>query len=550
MRDFLRFAHDSSDCVAAAEITALEEDARAEADILRLRMAGASADASADAERRHWLQRAEQLDAQTWSFVEECEPAAGLPQLEPPGAQAQRDGVLRWLNDDCDEPLPDTGTGSHRPSIEAYAAARFPDNPMWRGMADNVDRLRSIREIDSKIWAAKLNIPLGHLHPHSAAPRALDDPAPCARAIHATYANTADPPGGLRLDHHCARALLHRTTALILAHTGFDSITAAAASTLNAFFIDYMANLGRSLRTYTDKHARTMSSEAILAHALYDNGIEDLGELEYYARGDVAKHHTKLCEVQKKLSKAFQDTMADGRLDAEPVDAGLDTGDAYVTGSVGGGLADLGDDFFGFKELGLDKEFGLESLSVPQRLWYARPPGSADGAGLTPYQQQQEALAHPQPKAWPPLRTPRGQIGLLHPFICEKLKHINAVECVPGFTADGRLLAKEEGEDNEDEDEDGAYALPDTWVPVPEDESLPTRLRYGATRVKVPPPNYLTHPRTHMHVGSGQVPDTPTTAGAGAGRNAKKRPVKNTASKTTATATTIGKASRKKSAGA
>jgi hypothetical protein len=40
---------------------------------------------------------------------------------------------------------------------------------------------------------------------------------------------------------------------------------------------------------------------------------------------------------------------------------------------VGGDFAeDIGDDFFGFKELGLDKEFGLSSLSVPLHLLQGR----------------------------------------------------------------------------------------------------------------------------------------------------------------------------------
>ena len=45
---------------------------------------------------------------------------------------------------------------------------------------------------------------------------------------------------------------------------------------------------------------------------------------------------------------------------------------AFVDGSdqfVGGDFAtDIEEDFFGFRELGLDKEFGLESLSVPLHL--------------------------------------------------------------------------------------------------------------------------------------------------------------------------------------
>ena len=46
---------------------------------------------------------------------------------------------------------------------------------------------------------------------------------------------------------------------------------------------------------------------------------------------------------------------------------------------VGGDFADeIGDDFFGFKELGLDKEFGLSSMSVPLHLLQTRIRGPAE----------------------------------------------------------------------------------------------------------------------------------------------------------------------------
>ena len=48
----------------------------------------------------------------------------------------------------------------------------------------------------------------------------------------------------------------------------------------------------------------------------------------------------------------------------------------FVDGSeqfIGGDFAeDIGDDFFGFKELGLDKEFSLATLSVPLHLLQGR----------------------------------------------------------------------------------------------------------------------------------------------------------------------------------
>ncbi|KAJ2742059.1 Transcriptional activator spt7 [Coemansia sp. BCRC 34301] len=507
-----------------------------------------------DCERKEWLRAAENLDSHAWQFVGECEPAAGLPQLETLEDQANKIGVLRWLNEDCEATVDEVLPGHvhkdgerARPSIEAYAAARFPDNAMWRAMAENVECLKRIRGIDGKIWANRLNIPVGMLHLGAAegesararAQRSADELGYLSvRDIHGDYATQPDPELPFRLDAFSARQLLQRTSAFMLAHVGFESATTSALTTLSDFFMDFIANLGRTLRTYSDKHGRTMSAEAILAHSLYANGVEDLSELEYYMRGEVGKHSNKLQDLQKKISKAYQDTMSDGRSGTAPLpDAfALESGEAFITGSMNG-LGDLGDDFFGFKELGLDKEFGLEQLTVPQRLWQGKSAAVAADKDLLVA--PEDVLAYPLPEPWSPISTPHGQIGLLHPLLCEKLKAANDGADPPGYEG----IADSEKGASADElkprvIEEGARELrPEQWVPIVEDEKLPTRMRYGSLRPKAPPPNYLTHPRTHMHVGSGQ----PTTA-QGA-RSAKKKPSKTT---TAAKSATGSKSTKKK----
>ncbi|KAJ1996109.1 Transcriptional activator spt7, partial [Coemansia thaxteri] len=365
MRAFANSTHDAREAVSVQDVQAIEHGA----DVSDLRtifvpVAGTSEAGEArrrneelDWERKEWLRAAEELDSHGWPFVSECEPVAGLPQLETLEEQAGRSGVLQWLNDDCEATVDavlqgsaayDGSSGSGdamhaQPSIDAYATARFPDNEMWRAMADNVDCLRNIRAIDSKIWASRLNIPVGMLQPEAPEEKsrgtrgqhsADEQGHILTRDMHSSYAMRPDPPAPFSLDAPSARKLLDRTSAFMLAHTGFDAATSSAISTLSGFFADFITNLGRTLRTYSDKHSRTMSAEAMLAHSLYSNGVEDLSELEYYMRGEVRKHGNKLLELQKKIVKSYQDSMSDGRLDsAAPPDASaLESGDAFMIG--------------------------------------------------------------------------------------------------------------------------------------------------------------------------------------------------------------------------
>ncbi|KAJ2451377.1 Transcriptional activator spt7 [Coemansia sp. RSA 2336] len=476
MRKFVESMHEALEAADGTDTQLLSELDRT-ADLQTVAAAGADTaetrqrNAALDGARRAWMDAAARAEETRWRFVSESEPDAGMAPCERMSVQARRGGVLQWLNEDCEQAVAGEGAAP-RPGLDAYAAARFPRNDMWRMMSGNLERLRRIREIDSKIWAAKLNVPVGYLQ--AAEPDDGDGEAQAAEA------EAEEPEEPLRMDARGARALLGRTVALLLAHAGFDAATDAALASLGEFVGDFIGNIGRTLRVYIDGHGRTMSSEAILAHTLYANGTEDLVDLEYYMRADAARYGNKLAELHRKLQRAFSEAVGEV---GEQAETELEGSDAFVTGMVGG-LGDLGEDFFGFKELGLDREFGVEHLSVPQRLWRERGAPGDDGgqaaaeaaaAAAAAGQQGQQGQA----AAWAAVQGTQGQIGLLHAFIEEKLQQ-------------GELA---------------------------EDESLPARQRYGAARAKAPPANCLTHPRTHRHVGSGQPAALEQRAG-------KKRPSK------------------------
>ncbi|KAJ1729463.1 Transcriptional activator spt7, partial [Coemansia biformis] len=418
MRAFLASTHDARERICEEDVAAVER--LADTAGLRTVYAQGGADAAEarrrnealDARRSEWLALA-LASEQKRAFVGECAVAAGVSQLEALGVQARRRGVARWLDDDCEEPVAVDLPRDALPSVEAYAAARFPESGMWPDMADNLERLRTIREVDDRIWATKLNSSATYRRP--VAEERKPGVRTAIRDIHGDYARRPDPPQPLELRAPAARQLLQRAAAFMLAHTGFDAASAAAMACLTDFFADYIANVGRTLRCYRDRHSRTMSTEAIVAHSLYANGTEDLADLEYYMRGEIPRYGAKLGDLHRRLLRSHREAAGGGR----PVGDG-EVDDAFVAG-MSGGLAELGDDFFGFKELGLDKELGVEHLAVPQRLWTSRGANVVDADTAV-----QEVLLHPLPVPWTPIVGPQGHIGLLHDFIADKLRSARA----------------------------------------------------------------------------------------------------------------------------
>ena len=89
--------------------------------------------------------------------------------------------------------------------------------------------------------------------------------------------------------------------------------------------------------------------------------------LENYVKDDMDRVTGKLGMMHERMKAHLADLLRPALTDAGP-----DGSNAFNDGSeqfIGGDFAeDLDEDFFGFKELGLDKEFGYASLSVPLHL--------------------------------------------------------------------------------------------------------------------------------------------------------------------------------------
>ncbi len=182
---------------------------------------------------------------------------------------------------------------------------------------------------------------------------------------------------------YVCRAALQRSVGKVFYHAGFEEFQPSALDAVTDIAAKFFQNLVASLGVYreapkmksdipitlpngqiTSWTPRFTQEEAVL-HSLHANGV-DLESLETYVKDDVERLGTKLGGMHDRMRSYYAELLRPA-MD----NAGADGAGAFNDGSeqfVGGDFAeDIGEDFFGFKELGLDIEFGLTS-SVPLHL--------------------------------------------------------------------------------------------------------------------------------------------------------------------------------------
>ena len=181
------------------------------------------------------------------------------------------------------------------------------------------------------------------------------------------------------------RAAMQRSVGKIFFNAGFEEYQPSAVEAVTDLALDYFTKLARTFSQYMQKPKQAIqvptpgstetrtewqpkySTEECVLQSLQDNGVE-LESLENYVKEDIDRLTSKLGTLHERMKAHLADLLRP----ALAADAGPDGVNAFNDGSdqfVGGDFAeDLNEDFFGFRELGLDKEFGLSSMSVPLHL--------------------------------------------------------------------------------------------------------------------------------------------------------------------------------------
>lgn len=181
------------------------------------------------------------------------------------------------------------------------------------------------------------------------------------------------------------RAALQRSVGKLFCHAGFDEFQPSALEAATDLAGDFFTKLARTLVEYTQAPKvaiptpksgssgegnvtwrNRFTTEEILLHTLRESG-SDMDAIENYVKDDMERVSGKLAMMHERMKAHLADLLRPALTDAGP-----DGSNAFNDGSdqfLGGDFAEqLDEDFFGFKELGLDKEFGYASLSVPLHL--------------------------------------------------------------------------------------------------------------------------------------------------------------------------------------
>ncbi|KAJ3124423.1 Transcriptional activator spt7 [Nowakowskiella sp. JEL0407] len=158
-----------------------------------------------------------------------------------------------------------------------------------------------------------------------------------------------------------SESILRQCICKLLKHVGFDSAQQSTMDTLAELLIQYLQNLGKTFRMYSDKFGHDKSGEEILIHTFLENGVPSIKTLDMYVKYDIKRYGVKLTELRKKMVFAYNDFV--GQTGEQVVDAGFDVDENTEDLISGSYLDDLGVDILGLKDL------GVGATSVPSELW-------------------------------------------------------------------------------------------------------------------------------------------------------------------------------------
>ncbi|CAG8440791.1 7097_t:CDS:10 [Funneliformis mosseae] len=294
-----------------------------------------------------------------------------------------------------------------RPTLDQYPQLQFSNRGTAVMIEHNIETLKQTRLLHAKLLAAKHNLPLSHFGVNETAP--TEKATNCRTQIDPNIS----PP--LVMNREAGFACMQRVVLVINYYVYIFSLcvggSSMAVNILTEVAQDYLLSLGKTMRAYRDDVFNKKSPEEIIKKTLYENGATSFKDLESYVRDDIERYGSKLKDIQRRLEIAYKDSLS--QPDNTEADEDLpENDDVFITGNLGEGI-ELGDDFFGLKEL------GLGNLSVPTRLLLGTNK-IKPAQKKTPDQNQRKSRYTPPPPFAP--IDPDKQIGLLTEYFRNRLE--------------------------------------------------------------------------------------------------------------------------------
>ncbi|KAG9303348.1 hypothetical protein G9A89_013674 [Geosiphon pyriformis] len=293
-----------------------------------------------------------------------------------------------------------------QPSLDAYSSARIPTRGTGALIDRNIELLKKSRKVHAKLGALKQGQPINPA-------TILNHPEPASERSKTESLNIPEedlPP--LVMNNELSHACMTRVVAKLLTHAGFEAGQSSALQVLTDVAADYFLNLGKTVRSYLDDYDKGMTSEEIIQHSLFENGVPGVNTLETYVKDEVERYGAKLADINRRLETTYHDTLM-GNRDGEIRNKSFsEDEEAFTTGNFTEALGE-DFDFFGLKEMGLPHKVPYELFRPKSKVEMQSKAGPGEG---------KEAPAYPTPPPWSPVSDLKTQIGLLQPFFTKKLE--------------------------------------------------------------------------------------------------------------------------------
>ncbi|KAI2603769.1 hypothetical protein GGR54DRAFT_644510 [Hypoxylon sp. NC1633] len=346
------------------------------------------------------------------------EPQSVVPDIPP---------KFQWIEDSEGQVI-----NQHEEYLHAIPAGYFtaPKSALTQRFDANLRQMQETRKICSKISVIKQMQLQTQVYANQF-PKY--NPEPFHEADIETHVVSGD---NIVMAPQVCRAAMQRSVAKIFYHGGFEELQPSAMDAVTDMAADYFLKLVKTYKEYTEIEMKDpcpemfqrgytvqprYTSEEALLHTLAEGGYS-VEALESYAKDEVDRLGHKLGGIHERMKAHLSDLLRPA-----VTDAGQDGAAAFNDGSeqflAGDFAEELGEDFFGFKELGLAGEMG-GMLSVPLHLLQSRVRSQYQVQNPT-QDQSDTALFEDLPPLEPvTIENIQEQIGLAKNFFLAKL-HAN-----------------------------------------------------------------------------------------------------------------------------